>query len=552
LNSEEQKRKKEELDRFWEIDALIPPRRAPRYPHDVEAVEIEAEQPDALPKRETPLADTARIPARGDAPQPHFIPPHTPEEEKNRPQPLLEYMPDNALVRCVRIYGHKSNFRYYESFARDAERLYAIKGSECARVPFFSYVPQYTQMNRAQLEWYLWWREQARRGEYLDTDYSYVLLYVYELLNLSQATDPVDTQRRLCEVWLRYRSIFRQMDGYLPDWICDFCLIHRLPPPGPECGITLSAVMSHCTLKEFYLPRGGNDGYLLALLAFCSNYDYKKSKFYNESNAALFDKTVIGALKLVTERLSEDGKLFSHANMDDSRMVREAYTGALCSHRIKRRIEVEYCSFSRSHELRFFITDVVKYTENRLRHVLGVRSRLSVYALPTSVRDLLDAYLQETLPQKTVKPKESLPEEYEKLYDLPRAELSLSHAASIEQQSWETTERLVEAFGDAEEAEVVIAPTLPEEPKVRVKDAAVSDPGPWARYAAYLSACLVQDAGKRGQAVRASGLPEEVLADEINAQAADLLGDILLEEGEDGFAVIEEYRQTLEEILDAT
>jgi len=44
---------------------------------------------------------------------------------------------------------------------------------------------------------------------------------------------------------------------------------------------------------------------------------------------------------------------------------------------------------------------------------------------------------------------------------------------------------------------------------------------------------------------RQRGMPLEVLADEINACAVDLTGDILLEECDRGFAVIEDYRQLL-------
>ena len=54
----------------------------------------------------------------------------------------------------------------------------------------------------------------------------------------------------------------------------------------------------------------------------------------------------------------------------------------------------------------------------------------------------------------------------------------------------------------------------------------------------------------RRAAVSASGVPEEVLADEINACAADVLGDVLLEENDAGsFEVIEDYRELLDEIL---
>lgn len=557
-----QRQRRDELDKFWEIDDLIPKRRAPHYTADNETTEIELPPPNR-PNNAQPKSPTQEpIPARDQSPKTRFIPPHGPEEERTRPQPMLEYTPDNALIRRVRIYPWKMEYRYYEGFLRDANRLYRVVGEECQRVPFFSYVPQYAQMNRPQLEWYLWWRESARQGDYLDTDYSYVLLYVYEILNLSDVMDAARSQRILCELWLRYRSIYRQLDSYLPDWICDYSLIHQLPSPDRSFGITVSDVMPHATLKEFFVPSGGENGYLTALLAFCSNYDYRKSKFYTKENADLFDRVIPEAVGRVTKSLSQNGKLFATAGMDDSKMLRDAYSGGLCAYRNKRRIEVEYCSFSRSHELRFLITDVVKYTENKIRCAIGVRSRLSVYALPVPLRDLLDRYCEEALPRRSScvsKKNDPEPAEYEHLYDLPRTELSLSHAVSIERASWETTERLVEAFEeeneDFEEKAVVIpVPSAEAVPTPEAPDSknfsASSDP--WEPYRAYLSALCAEDAAKAREAVLRAGLPEEVLADEINALAADLLGDILLEEADQGFSVIEDYldmAQTIAEKL---
>ena len=576
----DKKKRDEELDSFWDIDALIPKRRAPHYAADTETAEIVLEVPAseqsaheetvsrqgerAIPPRTEPVTSSDKVKRR-------FIPPHTADEESRHPTPEREYTPDNALIRCVRVYPWRSSYRYYEGFVRDAERLLSVQGAECPRVPFFSYVPQYSQMSRAQLEWYLWWRCNLRRGKLLETDYSYVLLYVYELINLSDRTDPLIVRDMLCRVWLHYRATFHQLDSYLPDWICDCSLLHALPPPVFENATELTAAMSHCTLKEFYVPTDGDDGYLRALLAFCSNYDYRKSKFCVGENVALFDRTVKTAIRTLTEHTGRDGQLFARVRMDDSRLTRDAYTGALCSYRIKRKLEVEYCSFSRSHELRYLITDVVKYTENKLRAALGIRSRLSIYAIPTAIRELLDAQLDGMLPKRTraTERREEAPAEYERLYDLPKKELSLRDAAEIERASWDTTERLIEAFGDAEEValdrgetpaprdlasepapSVTVPPAAP--PLVNFAfDLPTSDPDgevlaeAFARYRPFL--CAVRDGDPAGQGREAAkcGMPIEVLADEINALAADLTGDILLEECDRGFAVIEDYRQLL-------
>ena len=562
MEKDEKKRRDEELDRFWNIDVLIPKKRAVHYESDTETTEIVIDptpQEKTAEKINVPPREIA-VPKAENAARPRFIPPHTAEEFSNPPMPDEEYVPVNALIHKVRIFRWRSDYRYYEGFVRDAVRLFSVTGVECPRVPFFSYVPQYTQMSRAQLEWYLWWRENLRHGTFLDTDYSYVLLYVYELINLSGRMNPQQAQNALCDVWVHYRENYRKLDSYLPEWICDYSLIHRLPPPSACTGRLLPEVMAHCTLKEFYVPNDGRDIYIRALLSFCSNYDYRKSKFYNAERASLFDDAVVGALRALIEHTSENGQLFSSVGMDDSKLSRDAFNGALCSYRVKRRIEVDFCSFSRSHELRYFLTDVVKHVENRVRAAVGVRSRLTVYALATPMRKILDSYLDEALPTKTRgTPKAGAgeaPASYEKLYDLPKKNLSLTDAAEIERLSWETTERLVEAFEDAEEAQgepqrdPFSSPAsfpMPTDAPLPADVDGESDTCAAAMrpYLSFLQAVRDGNAAHQRNAAQKAGVPLEVLADEVNALAVEHMGDILLEECDFGFCVIEDYRDLL-------
>ena len=549
---ESEKRKKdsreEELDRFWDIDALIPRKRTVPPAVDTDTVELElhdkgnapsAPKDSALPPRKEPVR--------------HFIPPHTADSERT-PSPDEEYAPDHALLRRVRIYRWKSNYRYYEDFLRDATRLYPIRGEECPRVPFFSYVPQYGQMSRPQLEWYLWWRQRMRQGEYLETDYSYLLLYAYEMINLAGKVDPTVARDALANLWAQYRATFHQLDSYLPEWICDLCLIHRLPPPVWEDKKLQAAAMEHCRLREFYVACGREEGYVHALLAFCSNYDYRKSKFCTKENQPHFDRAVTVVLQYVMQQTGEDGKLFSKAELEDSKMMRDAYTGALCAFRNKRKMEVEYCSFSRSHEIRYLVTDLIKYTENRLRAVLGIRSRLTVYALPNSIRAMADAVLEPLLPSMRGEglQKKNAPAPYEKLYDLPRQKLSLAAAEEIERASWQTTRRLVEAF-EEEPMEEIVTEEQPPVPVVQAEvvaeEASQEEESAFFPYLDFLWAALEEDPRRQKAFATAYGKPADVIADEINELAADLLGDILLEPDGIAYTVLEDYRDMAEEMV---
>ncbi len=568
----DEKRKQEaarraKMDDFWDIDALLPKKRPMPYAADTSTTEIVVDVP------RTTAPPTQAIPTRqAERPTATSTARSTASKHRDERQ-VVEYAPDHVLIHKVRILRWKSDYRYYESFFRDAAKLYPIRGVACPHVPFFSYVPQYSQLNRPQLEWYLWWREQFRRGEAPETDYTYLLLYAYELVNLSENTDPQKTCEALCRLWTEYRQTFPQMDTYLPEWICDLCLLHRLPPPCVEEPRLQSILLSHCSLKEFYAAGSGDEGFLRALVLFCSNHDYRKSKFYTKETQELFDRVILGTVKVVAERTEQDGKPFAASKLERSEISRYAYTGALCSPSIRKRIDVEYFSFSRSHELRILITDIVKYTENQIRAAIGVRSRLGIYALPPIIRGLIDSYLSGVLPAHRKQPTKSAEKEipaYEKLYDVPHAPISFEAAAQIERLSWETTERLVEAFteegarqDDNTDGEMLSPQTLPiaeDVPKVeeeqslptteietKEKDAAVDSP--FAPYASLLRATLAENVQEQKDAARMAEKTLDVFVDELNELAAEETGDILLEEADVGYCVIEDYREWLRDLL---
>ncbi len=583
MESEKENQRKQDLDEFWSIDEMLPKKNRNLRSHaDTSTVEIISEAASTresstisvpIPPMEKRTEATA-VTTEENGVVRRFIPPHTPLDARQQPKPDDEYTPENALLKRVRIFRPQNPHRYYESFLRDAMRLYPVQGKECAHIPFFSHVPQYGQMNRAQLNWYLFWRENLRQGKALSTDYSYLLLYAYEQINLSAKVSPQKAVDELCKLWLSYRELFHQLDVYLPEWICDLCLIHRLPPPKIMTDKMLSVVMSQCKFKEFFVVASGEDGYLRGLMAFCSNYDYRKSKYYNEETKALYDKWIAEGLKIVIGRFSREGKLFSSLRMDDSKLVREAFANALCADSIKCRIEIEFCSFSRSHELRFLITDIIKYIENLIRASIGVRSRLSIYALPTAVKAQLEALAAAHFPkqQKAEKKEEQqMVEQYERLYDLPQNTLSLSNAAEIERASWDTTQRLVDAFEESSNTEPIVdteqektlsAPVfeLPVTPAVPMPSAQAPSVAndedelsaltvQLSSYHCFLLAVLDENGEKQREAAALLGKMTDVLADIINEAATAVLGDILLEETDGLYTVIEDYRATLEQLL---
>ena len=648
--------KNRELDDFWNVESLLPDRPTRRVPpqpgRTPEAVDIEltpnpqtspegtaprpvgsvpltwtspAEHrkeeaatkgnsramPESRPDSASTLPPHSRpspIPARSITTEPvRFVPPRQKEEPTD--EPLADYTPTGVLLHRVRVYAWRSNYHYFDGFVEDALRFHGMKAPQNARKEaFFSYFPQYTQLNRRAAAWYLYWREAVRNGRYPDTDYAYVLLYLFELINLpvSASSEAEDRRDTMAQVWTAYRRSFPQLDHYMCEWLCDYCLIHGLTAPVDLLADALDDVIMGSRLKEFYLSAavrlpeaGGKDTADTALqtarilMRHCCQYDYRKSKFANGEHKELFDSTIPAAVAHVLPLLLGANGQKPAITMLDSTVTRDAYTGALCSYRNKRKIEVSYTSFSRSHELRFLIGDMVKHVENRLRGWIGVRSKLSVMSLPLPLRDALDAYLNPMEPPKSavpVKKREEPRPAYEALYDLPRKEVSLEDAAAIEADSWETTRILVEAFEVADGAandvaqgandvaqgandvplrgnDVAVdtandvplrgndvAPTAQTEGNAEnavngepTMTAESGEDRPLAPYAPFIKAALDGDSAALRAAAKTLGKMPDALADEINALTADgEIGDIILEDdGMGGYAVIEDYRDAV-------
>lgn len=375
--------------------------------------------------------------------------PVNPYAAKNPPRetPEAVYRPEHSLLREVRVYPWRTAYMYYEQFRVHALKLHPREGSECEEVDFFSYMPQYTQLTREQLHYYLWWRTNFRKGNCLHAAFSYLLLYLYEQINLSDKIPPEEGQQNILRLWLSYRGEHPRLDVLVREWLCDYSLLHRLPPPALPRAL-YGELLAGCRLKEFYVSGWqGAEEEVLAILLFCNNYDYKKSKFYRADTAELYDRVLSGAVEVALAFLREKGNGIGRG-AGVSTITRDAFAGAVCSYRLKRRIEVDYASFSHTHELRYIMTDVLKYAENAIRAKISVKSRLTVYQISTELRRVLDAYLDRAIPQKAPARCEKKAEpDYEKRYEIPVRPVSPERAAKIEAESWETTRKLVEAFG---------------------------------------------------------------------------------------------------------
>ena len=530
--------KKEKLDAFWDISQLVPPKKNKEISHSkritLASVTVKGDRDDAN-------TDVNRTSERQKL---HLAPRAEMAREKKE---KLCYENFSPLIKKVEICPLNSSYHYYEFFCKNAQAYYHIHGKACERVPFFSYVAQYSQMNRDQLNWYFWWRENARKSVFLDTDISYIYLYIYEIINLGELIDIQKALRSLIEIWHHYRDIYPALNKALGEWVCDYSLLNRIPIAFPNSMITPDMINA-CSFHEAFYGIDPKDNQSVSdfLMLCCGGYNYRKSKFYAE-NQPIYDEILLGCLS----RLSPLLMVWNKPREENVKhMSKVAFVGALCSYRIRKHIEVDYIPASTG-DLKLLVTSVLNYAENMLRSYLGIRSRLGYAELPCEIKDEIDRFFAECLGQRRT-PIESRPE-YERLYEAKTEEFSFEKALDIERSSWSITEELVDGFSDLASAETqqfdYIEPQIAkEEAKKGEQDQETQEPimeflKEICEYKDFFDAIVSRDMVRQREFCRKKGIFSESAVDFINEKAADILGDILLEEGDSGYEIIEDYRE---------
>ena len=283
-------------DDLWNLEALMPPKKnrtelqAPS--HDTGAVELRLR---TAPAASSPFADSLFVE--------HAVS-RVPERREPTAPPLLVYAPQSSLLREVRVYAWRTEYDYYEAFCQQARALFSREGGEAPQVEFFSYVPQYNQMSAAQLGFYLWWRTLFRKGSCIPVRHvSYLLLFLYEVINVGDLLDPAEGQAQLLRLWLAYRDAHPRLDPLIREWLCDYSLLNRLSAPVLPLNL-YRELLSGCKLKEFYVPLDGEaDAMTNAVLAFCNNYGI--GSFSSNDNSAAGDPEISG--NIIRSCLKEDG-----------------------------------------------------------------------------------------------------------------------------------------------------------------------------------------------------------------------------------------------------
>ncbi len=522
-------------DDFWDIDKLVPKKTAPltTFSTKEKVVEVEIDSTEPEENEATEASESRRL----TAPPPPSARPTAREERV--------YSPESGLLKRVSVRHVPDKYDFHANFVKAAELYFDFKTAPCDFVSYYSYMPQYTQLNQAQKNYYFYWRSMVRRKKYIKTDYSYLYLYVYEIINLPDLIPPKKGLDMLVDVWCEYRKALPNIDANMALWVQDYCLVYQLECPMDRIREFIFSVVGASGFKEFYLSDAetlGAEG-AASVIAYLSDYDWRSGKFSGGENKEAYERHLTGAMSLLVSRLLLGGKILSE-EWTPAKMERSAFRSALTTSAVKYRISVDYRPISEEAELRGIVTSALKYTENKLRALMGVKSRLAVKELPSEYRTLIDEYFVELFDKVNRERQRANRPEYEKMYELQSNELSTTDADEIERASWTTTARLVE---DIEEYKVDSDADAPAEQAAECEPRSDVDTyGLDGVRLRFIKAALDANSAEMHAIAAELGEIEDSIADEINEAFADGFGDVILEASDDGYTVIDDYKEEIE------
>lgn len=426
-------------------------------------------------------------------------------------------------------------------------------------VSFESYFPCYQLMGYSQLRTYITWRTKVRNGEIAETSVSYAFLYVYELINNIGVADPQEGLDKLVGFWLVFREYAPVLDKYLLGWIKDYHVYYPLET-------TFEEFVSAHNLQAYYPTvfgylSGPEDSF--ELYSSISQYDIKKSVFYNEKNKQLINDCFYFVLDRLRKACEEKNKCFEDYVFDlkKKKSIWIPFDRAIFYPALRQQDRVVGISTREEYECRSerwiyktaVLTDhgrqLVGYMIKEMEANLRVKERFK-YKLSVNLNSYA-AVDKERLRGLGIDFSEEIKEGVAQYYahvSWKTVSVDDSNLAHIRKEALKTQEKLlVPEGGETESREPVnIAPIVPV--MIPASDG-------WSDFKAALTqiekealSLILHGQDIKSCAARMNIMPE-VLIDGINDKAMDTIGDTPLEIDDTVF-IYEEYKDKLMEVVE--
>ena len=404
----------------------------------------------------------------------------------------------------------------------DIERNWNVESKERQNyVPSGFINPDYRSFTEQQRKFYVYWREQCRKGNYGETDTGYVWLYLCELINIK--AEPDETFDQILGLHDAYGDFGD--DRIIGKTCFEYAIVHKLPMPRPS--VYESNILG-CMVMEQFL-KGMDTEPDKNLLMFLSGISDK-------TMLREFDEDCIGITLSLLIRIQEKMKeqettIDKYCDVERLPTVLSVFDGLKYFKEI-RKARFSYSNYIYNAAFDDSLKEIMKsaFAAVRLKRTSKPIKVTKFSAFGMDCKEMMAETVSEWYEGKEIK----------EIKDRANSMVLDREAVS----GAESALRAVTKMMSSEQPEPAPAEEFKEEPVSK---------GPsdsWKglsksldeKQKEYLSACLE---GKGAAYLITAGIPVSRMEDSINTLAEDCVGDIIVENS----VVFEEYAAELKGIL---
>lgn len=310
----------------------------------------------------------------------------TPSEIKNQIEAIQ--FPKKDLRQSDSITIEFSYSSSHINFARDSIKYAQKKEVESPEIPLQVYWTTFSNLNNKQLKWYFYWREQSLKGNYLNVDLSYIILFVYELINYTFNQKAAFNVSMMVRLYDNYVERHPTLKNYLPQWTSD--MLYELG----EVELAKEYHQEKVYLPPLYIQLREKKEFLEKISIttwkpFIRNY--RETAFFLNNRNKIY-KTFKESIPVISEHYKRQGKELEDVWFETrmERKVRSLFASAVVAREVES-IHVHTVRYNQTETLYEEITTLFKLAENMTRALYGEKRKIKMEdgILPDDFEDKL-------------------------------------------------------------------------------------------------------------------------------------------------------------------
>lgn len=273
-------------------------------------------------------------------------------------------------------------------FIKDSVKYSNKRGQKCSFEPLMCYWTTFDKLDDKQKKWYFYWRESVLKGNYIDTDLSYIILFVYELLNYSFNDNAAFNISMLERLYYAYLDRYTKLERYIKPWMNDFLF---------ELGEVLINEKDYNIEDKMYINLNVSNDLIdkISITSWKPFIQYNETKFF-EANKYKIYKVFKKNMLILNNFYCEKGTSVLKEWFDEKEKCTNLYlyNSAVIGREVKIK-NISYIKHEPKAKMYHQITQVFRLSENIVRNQMNENRKIKVEInqLPEGYVEYLDSEL---------------------------------------------------------------------------------------------------------------------------------------------------------------